>query len=72
MVAETGIFATSSSELAARAADFKAKFAAQFQAGVVGELMWCWTVSPDYVVPVADPDYGISPGDPSLGVLGSF
>jgi mannan endo-1,4-beta-mannosidase len=72
MVAETGIFATSSSDLSTRAADFKAKVVAQFQAGVVGELLWCWVVKPDYVVPAADPDYGISPGDPVLGVLGNF
>jgi mannan endo-1,4-beta-mannosidase len=72
MVAETGIYATSTSDLAARAAAYRAKFAAQFQAGVVGELMWCWAVNPAYVVPTADPDYGIFPGDPSLGVLGTF
>jgi mannan endo-1,4-beta-mannosidase len=70
MVAETGIFATSSAQLASRAAQFKAKFAAQLEAGVVGELMWTWTVKPAFVLPAQDPDYGIFPGDPSLGVLG--
>jgi endo-1,4-beta-mannosidase len=72
MVAETGIYADNASELVPRAADFSAKFTAQFQAGVVGELMWCWAVNPAYVIPDADPDYGIFPGDPSLGVLGTF
>jgi hypothetical protein len=70
MVAETGIYADSSAELAPRAAQFRAKFSAQFQAGVVGELMWTWVVKPAYVVPDGDPNYGISPGDPSLAVLG--
>jgi mannan endo-1,4-beta-mannosidase len=72
MVAETGIYATSASALAGRATDFKAKFVGQFQAGVVGEVMWAWAVDPHYTTPAADPDYGISPGDPSLGVLGTF
>jgi hypothetical protein len=71
MVAETGLFATSNSELAVRAADFKAKFAAQFNAGVVGELMWEWANLPDYVVPATDADYGIFPNDPSLTLLGT-
>jgi mannan endo-1,4-beta-mannosidase len=71
MVGETGIYATSSIDLAPRAARFGAKFAAQFRAGVVGELMWCWAVKSNYVLPAQDPDYGIFPGDPSLGVLGS-
>ena len=72
MVAETGIYADNSSELAARAAEFQAKFSAQFQAGVVGELLWGWAVKPDYVLPDSDPNYGISTGDPSLQVLGAF
>jgi hypothetical protein len=72
MVAETGIYATSAAGLAPRAAEFSAKFSAQFQAGVVGELLWCWANIPDYVVPAADPDYGIAPGEPALGVLGTF
>ena len=72
MVAENGIYATGTSELAPRAADFRAKFVAQFQAGVVGDLMWCWAIGPDYTVPATDADYGIFPGDPSLRVLGTF
>ena len=72
MVAETGIYADRSAELPIRATEFSAKFSAQFQAGVVGELLWNWAVEPDYVSPDQDPDYGISPGDPSLGVLAEF
>ena len=71
MVAETGSYATSGSELASRAAEFSVKFSAQFQAGVVGELLWCWAVQPAYVLPASDPDYGISPGDPALALLGT-
>lgn len=78
MVAETGIFASASNQLATRAAQFQAKFSSQFQAGVVGELMWDWANIPQYVSPVADPDYGIFPAssfdgyqaDPSLSLLG--
>lgn len=69
MVAETGIYATSDAMLAQRAAEFSAKFSAQFQAGVVGELMWAWAVKPDYVLPESDPDFSVCPRDPSLGVL---
>jgi mannan endo-1,4-beta-mannosidase len=71
MVAESGIYATSSADLAPRAAEFRVKLSAQFQAGVVGDLLWCWVVKPAYVAPAQDPDYGISPGDPVLGVLGT-
>jgi hypothetical protein len=71
MIAETGIYADSSAELELRATEFSAKFSAEFQAGVVGELMWCWVVQPAYVLPDASPDYGIAPGDPSLGVIGT-
>jgi mannan endo-1,4-beta-mannosidase len=70
MVAETGIYAVSPAELAPRSVQFRAKFSAQFQAGVVGELLWEWKNKPDYVIPPQDPDYGICPGDPSLEVLG--
>ena len=72
IVAETGIAADAPAALAKRAAEFRAKFAAQFQAGVVGELLWEWVVKPDYVLPDSDPDYGIAPGDPSLDVLRSM
>jgi hypothetical protein len=69
MVGETGIYANRNADLPVRARQFRAKFEAQFDAGVVGELMWTWAVKPRYVRPPADPNYGISPGDPSLEVL---
>jgi mannan endo-1,4-beta-mannosidase len=72
MVAETGIYASSDARLAQRAVQFDSKFSFQFQAGVVGELIWCWTPSPNYILPESDPDYGVFPGDPSLGVLRRF
>jgi endo-1,4-beta-mannosidase len=72
VVLETGIYASSDAQLARRAVEFDAKFSAQFQAGVVGELIWCWAVKPDYVLPESDPDYGVFPGDPSLGVPSRF
>jgi endo-1,4-beta-mannosidase len=72
MVAETGIYADGVAGLAPRAAEFSAKFSAQFATGVVGELMWSWANSPNYLIPDADPDYAIFPGDPALGVLGTF
>ena len=71
MVAETGIYANGPAALTHRAAEFRAKLSAQFRAGVVGELLWCWVNVPDYVVPDAGPDYGIFPGDPTLRVLGT-
>lgn len=72
MVAETGIYASNEDALARRAAEFDSKFKAQFQAGVVGELIWTWEVKPAYVLPEGDPDYGVFPRDPSLGVLSRF
>jgi mannan endo-1,4-beta-mannosidase len=71
MVAETGILVTSPSMLRTRAKEFAAKFAAQFQAGVVGELMWSWVKAPTYVVPPTAADFGIAPRDPALRVLAS-
>jgi hypothetical protein len=47
------------------AAEFSAKFSVHFQARVLGQLLWCWAVSLDDVVPDADLDYGTSPFDPS-------
>lgn len=72
MVAETGILVESPSQLASRAGEFRAKFAAQFQAGVVGELMWSWVNASTYVTPATAEDYGIGPADPSLKVLGTY
>ena len=72
MVGETGIYASSDAALAPRAAEFSAKFSAQLQAGVVGELIWCWAVKRAYVSPPTDADYGVFPGDPTLGILSAF
>jgi mannan endo-1,4-beta-mannosidase len=75
MVGETGIMADTTAGLASRAAEFTAKFSAQFGAGVVGELMWEWTNAPDYVFPKRNTtysDYGVFPRDPSLGVLNTL
>lgn len=84
MVAETGIIASSPSQLQTRADEFTAQFNAQFSAGVVGELMWCYTNLPTFTTPTNE-DYGIFPpsaiataegapstGDPSLAVVGTF
>jgi mannan endo-1,4-beta-mannosidase len=70
MVGETGILADNPLALLQRAAEFRVKFQMQFLAGVSGELMWCWAVKPDYVIPDSDADYGIAPGDPALSLLG--
>jgi hypothetical protein len=72
MVGESGIMADTAASLPSRAAEFAAKFTAQFDAGVVGELMWEWAVTPDFVYPDQDADYGVFPGDPSLAVLQAF
>ncbi len=72
MVAETGILVTDPQQLPLRAAEFRAKFTAQFAAGVVGELMWSWVNGSTYVLPATPEDYGIGPGDPSLRVLGKY
>lgn len=40
MVAETGIYPESPNQVERRASEFRSKFSAQFEAGVVGELMW--------------------------------
>ncbi|TMD33390.1 MAG: hypothetical protein E6I89_16975 [Chloroflexi bacterium] len=50
--------------LGARARAFQAKFERQFEAGVVGELVWAW----DKNGSLTD-NYDIGPGDPALGVI---
>ena len=84
MVGETGIIASAPSQLQTRADEFTAQFNAQFSAGVVGELMWCYTNDPTFGTPTNE-DYGIFPpsatatsegapptGDPSLAIVGTF
>ena len=64
-VGETGIYPNDvGGTLAARARAFRAKFAAQFAAGVVGELAWDW----DRKGSLLD-NYNIGPADPVLGVI---
>ena len=65
-VGETGIRQEEVASLNARANAFRAKFGAQFAAGIVGELVWAWNKdgSPG--------SYDIGPGDPTLGVLDEF
>jgi mannan endo-1,4-beta-mannosidase len=72
MVAETGILVTSPQKLKMRARELRAKFDAQFRAGVVGELMWSWVNASTFVLPATPEDYGIGPGDPSLRILGHY
>jgi hypothetical protein len=62
-VGETGILKEAYSSLRERAAAFRAKLDAQFDAGVVGELVWAWNRdgSPG--------SYDIGPYDPTLSML---
>jgi hypothetical protein len=53
--------------LQARADMFAAKFAAQFGAGVVGELAWAWNKDQSTLT-----NYDIGPADPSLDVLAAY
>ena len=53
----------------ARAALFDAKLKAQFTAGSVGELLWCWSNTYNAVPPR---DMEIAPGDPALKVLAKY
>lgn len=68
-VLETGIHYTrlSPATLAERALLFDLKLQAQFNAGVVGELMWDWAQSPQAVY-----DYEIGPGDPSATLVTKY
>lgn len=72
MVGEIGIYAGSDTELPRRTELFEAKLRAQFAAGVVGELLWCYLDVRQYVSPNSDPNYAIFPGDPTLEVLSQF
>ncbi len=71
MVGEIGIQFTrlSLATTAERAILFNAKFAAQFTAGSVGELLWCWSNTYSAVPPR---DFEIAPGDPALALLGKY
>jgi len=70
-VGETGIHGQPGAySLTDRAAYFDAKFTAQFSAGVVGELMWNWSLTPGSCGTACN--YEIGPGDPSLGLLNRY
>jgi endo-1,4-beta-mannosidase len=68
-VGELGIHyqAISPATLARRAELYDAKLSAQFAAGSVGELPWCWALYFD-----SRWDYQISPGDATLALLGKY
>lgn len=66
-VGETGIQVNAVGSVANRAAAFRVKFAAQFSAGVVGELVWNWLDASH----AAYDGYAVGPGDPALSVLGT-
>jgi mannan endo-1,4-beta-mannosidase len=61
-VSESGIARTDSN----RAAEWDAKFAAQFNAGVVGEMIWDWSNAS-----ISD-GYEVLPGDPALSLLAKY
>jgi endo-1,4-beta-mannosidase len=67
-VGETGIQVGSVGSAENRAADFAAKFNAQFSAGVQGELVWDWVDGAN----VAYSGYEVGPGDPTLGLFGRY
>ena len=68
IVGETGIRASDvGGTLQDRAGAFRAKFEAQFDAGVSGELVWAWNKDGSALA-----DYDVGPGDPTLGVLSDF
>jgi mannan endo-1,4-beta-mannosidase len=67
-VGETGIVPNDiGGTLAARAAAFDAKFAAQFGAGVVGELVWTWSTLGSRL-----DDFDVGAGDLTIAVVGSY
>jgi endo-1,4-beta-mannosidase len=66
-VGETGIEAGTVGGYAARARLFADKFRAQFDAGVVGELIWNWRTGPRGGSSLTN--FEVGPGDPVLRVL---
>lgn len=65
-VGETGIRQEDLPTLQSRANAFRAKFGAQFLAGVDGELVWAWNKDG------SAGSYDIGPGDPVLALLDEF
>ncbi len=67
-VGETGIRPNDvGGTLEARANAFDAKFDAQFQAGVVGELVWAWSSLGSTLG-----DFDVGPDDPTIDVLAAY
>jgi len=69
-VGESGIKTSSVGSLSARATLFQQKFAAQFSAGVVGELMWDWRDASHGGSSTSS--YEVGPTDPALAILGTI
>jgi endo-1,4-beta-mannosidase len=65
-VGESGIVPAAAGGYQQRAASFQSKFRAQFGAGVVGEMIWAWSVYPN---PSAS---DVGPGDPVLSILAQY
>ncbi len=65
-IGETGIRQEDLPTLQSRANAFRAKFGAQFLAGVDGELVWAWNKDG------SAGSYDIGPGDPVLSLLDEF
>jgi hypothetical protein len=65
-VGETGIRDDEVASSQERADRFAAKFALQFAAGVVGQLVWAWNKDGSIG------SYDIGPGDPTLAVLDAY
>lgn len=65
---ETGITMSQAGSIGSRASAFRAKFGAQFGAGIVGDLIWDWRDGDQR----AYSGFEVGPGDPTLGVLRVF
>jgi mannan endo-1,4-beta-mannosidase len=69
-VGETGIRTSRAGSLGARAESWGLKFSAQFEAGVVGELIWTWRDSAHGGSSLTG--YEVGPNDPALELLGKY
>jgi mannan endo-1,4-beta-mannosidase len=70
-VGETGVKPSNAGgTLTGRATLMRSKLAAQFDAGVAGELVWDWRSAAEGGSSLTD--YDVGPGDPVLGVLSTF
>ncbi len=64
-VGETGIHVPDQASVWQRYTDFNNKFSTQFSAGVVGELIWSWSL-------YDNTGWHIDPSDPSTGLLAKY